>query len=289
MLSGIQELLSGLRHDRYSDVDVTMVKAFVDDSGSGGDSAWFVLAGYMASAADWDSFDAEWRAVLDDSPRIVYFKSSEAESLRPDGQWAGVTKEQRDAKIEAFVKVIQKRARHAFVARVKQKHYNRIIRANGIPEVWDDPYYFLFLYILSMGASAEKYFGSGEPLEFVFDSSERMEKPSRHLYGQYQKVAINGDKIVNVVYRDEKLFLPLQAADLLAWQVRRRLCVAEPMRRHLREAQKCLGVPPVLETIVAEHDLFDLLQKMKENERAYLKSAGLPPETNLWIKKKKKR
>ena len=41
----MQELVCGLRRDRYGEFHVTVLKAFIDDSGSGGDSPWFVLAG----------------------------------------------------------------------------------------------------------------------------------------------------------------------------------------------------------------------------------------------------
>ena len=61
-----------------------MLKAFIDDSGSGGDSEWYVLAGYLGTIQGWDSFDAQWMDILNRHPRIAYFKSSEAESLRSD-------------------------------------------------------------------------------------------------------------------------------------------------------------------------------------------------------------
>jgi hypothetical protein len=49
-----------------------------------------VLAGYVGTVDDWDepAFGKEWAHALSDVPRISYFKASEAESLRPDGQWA---------------------------------------------------------------------------------------------------------------------------------------------------------------------------------------------------------
>jgi hypothetical protein len=96
--SGIGKIVCGLRRDSYARFCVTVLKAFVDDSGSGGDSTWYVLAGYVGTVEGWDSFDDQWRSVLQQEPSINYFKASEAESLRPDGQWAGITKQQRDSK-----------------------------------------------------------------------------------------------------------------------------------------------------------------------------------------------
>ena len=46
-LSGIRRAMAGLRHDYFGKVYVSALKAFIDDSGSGGDSPWYVLAGYI--------------------------------------------------------------------------------------------------------------------------------------------------------------------------------------------------------------------------------------------------
>lgn len=59
-----------------------MAFAFVDDSGSGGDSPYYVLAGYSADEATWRAFWGDWQGVLDLSPKLDYFKMSEAESLK---------------------------------------------------------------------------------------------------------------------------------------------------------------------------------------------------------------
>jgi hypothetical protein len=88
-----------------------VLKAFIDDSGSGGDSTWYVLAcacrlSSLGTVEGWDSFDSQWTTVLHADPYIEYFKASEAESLRPDGQCAGVNKKQRNPKIDAFIEVI---------------------------------------------------------------------------------------------------------------------------------------------------------------------------------------
>ena len=88
VLSGKCPALAGLRHDYFAEVYVHALRAFIDDSGSWGDFPWFVLAGYVGTVEAWDAFDESWRkSLLDGPPKLEYFKSSEAESLREDGQW----------------------------------------------------------------------------------------------------------------------------------------------------------------------------------------------------------
>ena len=233
--ASVLNIIVGLSRRLYSKNDVIMLKAFIDDSGTGGDSEWVVLAGYIATVEDWLAFDDEWQEVLDQEPALKYFKSTEAESLK--GQFSGFSKDQRNERIDKFISVIQKRARQAIEVRVRLSYYNSIVRGN-LPKVLDDPYYFLFTGFIFAATGMERVFGEGQPVECVFDSSERFGKPSTEFFKsmrtQYGDVIANA----NVAYRDDKEFLPLQAADLLAWQVRRLFCSSEPRRPHLTGARK---------------------------------------------------
>jgi hypothetical protein len=56
-LSRIRLAMTGLRHDYFGRVYVHALRAFIDDSGSGGDSPWFVLAGYLGTVEAWEAFD----------------------------------------------------------------------------------------------------------------------------------------------------------------------------------------------------------------------------------------
>ncbi len=252
-----------------------MVKAFVDDSGSGGDSTWYVLAGYVGTVCDWIGFEPAWRVALENPPRIEYFKASEAESLKE--LFAGFTRDQANAKIDALIEVIARHAQRAIIVRTRQKDYNEIIKPK-IPEIWDDAYYFLFPSFISAVLTMEKYFGSGEPAEFVFDSSERLDKRATQQYSQLLDLPQYAGRMVNVWFRDEKDFLPLQAADLLAWQVRRAFCVTtEPRRAHYDGAKACPKEKPYSFTLTRE-SLQDALAAMDASARHEAARLGIPVE-----------
>jgi len=249
-----------------------MLRAFVDDSGSGGDSPWFVLAGYLGTVADWDAFDSEWQEVLCAEPRIEYFKMKQAERLRD--QFEGFTPEQRDAKINALIDVILKRARQAVYVRAKQKDYDEIVKTQ-VPEMWDNAYFFLFPAFVTCCTSLEKWFGNSEPIHFVFDSHERFENPSKQLYNQILGAPVLAGRIVNVDYEDDKQFLPLQAADLLAWQVRRAFSFPQEKRRaHYDRANSCAWPP--YSYILSRQDLQQGVDLMEQRARDYAQSLGVP-------------
>lgn len=282
-LSGIRRMMAGLRHDYFGRVNVHMLKAFVDDSGSGGDSPWFVLAGYIGTVEGWDRFDGEWQKVLDGPPCIEYFKASEAESLRPDGQWAGICKEQRNERIDELIRVIGRCSTRAFYVRTKTQDYNEVIKPY-IPPQWDNPYYFLFMGSIAAATSVEKHDGMGEPIEFVFDHGckKRIERPSLSLYGQVAHLPQFKGRVANIHYEDEKLFVPLQAADLLAWQIRRRFCEDREVPRP--QFESALNAPPDREfhhTITRE-GLERLGVVMDEDGKQQWELIGMPEELRPW-------
>jgi hypothetical protein len=128
-------LLWGESHYHSGRVYVHTLRAFIDDSGSGGDSPWFVLAGYVGTVEDWDAFNEQWRTVLDGPPKLEYFKASEAESLRPDGQWAGISKDQRNDRLDSLIRIVGKHALRALYVRLKQGDYDELIKPY-IPPEW---------------------------------------------------------------------------------------------------------------------------------------------------------
>jgi hypothetical protein len=214
-----------------------MLRAFIDDSGSGGDSPWYVLAGYTGTVEGWGSFDAGWCSVLRAPPQIEYFKSSEAERLHSRSQWAGISEEQRNLKIDALIEVIGRCSRRSICARIRQRDYDQLVKGN-IPPRWDSPYYFLLPAIVGAAINIERLDGGSEPVDFVFDSDQKHEKGSRQLLPALMPMRSYHGLLVNYTHRDEKDFLPLQAADLLAWQIRRFFSVTdEPRRKHFDSAR----------------------------------------------------
>ena len=279
-LSGIRRAFAGLRHDYFKEVPVAILKAFIDDSGSGGDSPWFVLGGYVGTAEAWDKFDHHWRAVLDGPPKLEYFKASQAESLRPDGQWAGISKNERNQRIDSLIKVIGNHALRSIYVRLKQQDYNEVIKPY-VPDAWDNAYYYLFIGSIAAFTSVEKHVGANQPIEFFFDRQNALEKPSNRLYSMVGN-QLFGNRVVDVHYEDEKLFLPLQAADLLAWQLRRRFSMTdEPKRPHFENALLCPPEKP-FEYLLTRKHLEEMGEFMDQNAKVQWALMGQQESQRPW-------
>jgi Protein of unknown function (DUF3800) len=254
------------------------LRAVIDDSGSGGDSPWFVLAGYLGTVEAWGAFGKPWRAVLDGPPKLEYFKHSEV--YGSDNQWAGMSTTERNERIDAFIRVIGKHALRSIYVRLKQQDYDEVIKPY-IPSKWQNAYYFLFIGFLSAATMTAKYLGDVEHVEFFFDSNREVEKPSRTLYGQAANLAQFRDRVKNIHYEDEKVFLPLQAADLLAWQIRRRFSVQEDPRPQFESAINCPPGRPYNHT-VTRAELEKLGRDMDDQAMMDWAIMGYPEHLRKW-------
>jgi hypothetical protein len=118
-----------------------MAWALADDSGSGGDSEYFVLAGYVERESVWTNFSSDWQEILDLEPGLQYFKMSEAESLK--GEFSGFTAEERDVRLGQFIDLILKHEPWEVSIAVSEKDYREVLYPVSLNS-HASPYYPLF-------------------------------------------------------------------------------------------------------------------------------------------------
>jgi hypothetical protein len=232
--------------------------AFVDDSGSGGDSPYYVLAGYSADKSTWESFWADWQGVLDLSPKLNYFKMSEAESLK--GQFLNFTRSDRDARLAKFIDVILNHDLFEASVAIKDVDYREVLYP-VLDRGHASPYYCAFIGMATALSGRYRHSGSDEIVHFIFDTQGAMEDKMLRLYDTFR-----GDfrhwKLGSVEYRSDKDVLPLQAADLIAWQTRRFLCSTEGTRDEIKRLH---SVRPPFRSILKRTDVKDAADAIREN------------------------
>jgi hypothetical protein len=234
--------------------------SFIDDSGSGGDAQYYVLAGYSATESTWRALWADWRATLDVSPKLEYFKMSEAESRK--GQFLGFSPEQRTQRINQFIDVILAHSLQEASVAIPEKSYREVLYPI-LHKYHANPYYIAFIAMVSAHAGINRHSGSREITDFIFDQQDGMQNKALRLY-HLTKLALPDRQLGRVGYRSDKDTLPLQAADLIAWQIRRFLCTSgEPRRDELRRLHS--GRVPPFRSILREKDLQKLVTAVQDN------------------------
>ena len=199
-----------------------------DESGSHGDGP-FVLSGYLGPDDVWTAFQDEWHAVLQNAPTINFFHMRECFKL--EGQFQGFTRYQADHKRDQLIDVLRPRLRNKelveFSAILEWDVYQRAVHG-PLKETYHNPYFFALHPIV---AEIAKYlwerpeWNSLGRVDFFFDDQAiRVERDTAFQFYNVKDTASEryAAHLGDVAFRNDELNYPLQAADLIAWQVHRR-------------------------------------------------------------------
>jgi hypothetical protein len=212
-----------------------MLQAALDDSGKDGLSTSFTLAGYFASPRELMDLADAWQTLLKKPPILEYVKGYEALGLH--GQFAGWTEPARDKRLLEFVDLIAKHSGRGIAFVVDNKPFALIKQLKD-----DDGNYFKdpnnFAYLMSLSTFLQFLPDFGETVaDIVFDYDVISR---RQATAAYKKIMDEWPEITNRLlckephWEDDKSFLPLQAADLLAYCVRAERDTGERQDKVLR-------------------------------------------------------
>ena len=198
------------------------LQAYVDESGDD-DSGIFVMGGCIATVQSWEEFSIEWERMLPDwgildRDNTYHFHFREMIYRKKEN-------------IGIFFDTLHKYSMGYMSAKINKKDLkNAIARisAPGLHIDWDysaNPHFLLFSFLMDTfhqyRPDMSDYFGD-EPIDFYFDNHinkkaiisswgdnlERRTEEMKKYYGATPR------------FEDDKIFLPLQGADLIAGIVR---------------------------------------------------------------------
>lgn len=189
------------------------LQAYIDDSRDAHGERVLVLAGYCACEETWSKFSSDWSEYLQ-LLGIKAFKMSDLSQSHDEMRWE---------LCGHLYRIIERHLCSAFAVAIEIAPLRRVVEELNMPVEYSNPYLLAFRALLEGVAKSQGQMGILEPIDFVFD--ERAEKA-----GVLSGFAILQDR-KDLEYahrfgapprfeRDDDL-APLQAADMLAWIVRR--------------------------------------------------------------------
>ncbi len=210
-----------------------MMKAFFDDSGSDDNSPFYVLSGYLSTVAKWEIFSSQWRAVLAAPPSINYFHMVDAEGLRQE--FKGWNREARDAKVTRLAKVIRSNVLYEISCMLPRALHDSIIRRSAPAKKFENPYFVCFMTLVSILSGFRDHIGTGSHrVDVVFDKQARIMGLVTGLHSEVRNLPRIGSSIGRIQFQDDRVALPLQAADFIAWGLRR-FCATREVNRGLEQ------------------------------------------------------
>lgn len=173
---------------------------------------------------------------------------------------------------------------------MRQSDYLTDIKGK-IPPYWDDPYFVLFnSLVVQLSILIPERFPAAGPIEIVFDNHEKFKTRGPKFYEGMRVIPTISKTIQpNVLYKNDEDFPGLQAADLLAWQIRRAFSVTTEARRgHYDAARAGQKGHPLFEFILTKEHVIQYIRVWDEHASQLAVDLGYPPETRPWKKGNRK-
>lgn len=225
------------------------LRFYIDDSGKN-DPPVFVLGGVAFDTERIATFEAEWLAELAAPPTIPLLKMKDANAGR--GAFKGVPRDERDAKLARLGDILRKHATATLAVIVRHDDYERIFA--GKMMAWmDRPYQMMFHLTIATAyklVTERRLVGTAE---FVFDRQLEHEAALRESYPALRRgmePALAAFLPENPRHADDQVEVALQAADMIAWHVRR------TWRDGADALARASGAGPSIAAIPGKHDLF---------------------------------
>lgn len=200
-----------------------MFKIYIDDSGKSDHSPVLVLAGYLSNNVRWNKLEIEWRAILADH-KMTTFHAAEA-WRRAYGSGLKVPLV-RDSAFVKLLNCITSHVDHAFAVSIPFEGHEHWFQAKQFPELPSLRIYNMAFYGLMTQIHQYLYKRHfDKPVELIFDE-QGGESAARVLSGmeEFRRLAATGFPGLNVStpsFRSDDDCSGLQAADMLAWLLRR--------------------------------------------------------------------
>jgi len=275
----LASLVAGYAPHRRARKPLAFLQAYIDDSACQTGKQRLFMGGFLNNTYGWSEFSRLWDRALSDYPEIKYLKMSEANALR--GQFLGWSPEQRDQKLLRLFQLIRDTHSLSFEFTVDTSDYLDMVTPYA-PHALGSPYYSTTFGIISSLVRYLESRGVEEKVDFIFDQQSNISSDIV-LFFDYmcRNISPNARKLISgtPIFRDEKEMLPIQAADVLVWHLRREHEIGD-VRQQLDFIIGC-------QIHLATHADEDSIRRMGQKMAVCIPEAAILNKKSKWQKMRK--
>lgn len=224
------------------------LQGYADDSGTSEgnrDGDILILAGYVAAAENWARLSEAWEAECRKSPATSDFKMAKA--MRPIGSEEGYewSDRQREERIAELVRIVNRWTELRVSCALMKSGYREFVQGKVAPGI-DSPYFLAFYTLMFAAADHMAKRGMEGAVDWVFEEQGKLGRRTSRYYDYIRENAgpVCGPRMgARPVFRHDSALIPLKAADMLAWSLRRYHAVEQPAGQN---------ASPALEQLLSE-------------------------------------
>jgi hypothetical protein len=198
-----------------------MLMACFDDSGSHDQSDVIVFGGLIGNDAIWTRFETEWKAKLavplPGKPRLQRFHM--AKCMAQEGEFSEYSEAEADAATHDFRQIIIASGAWGYAVGVSRRDWRQLIVPPASLIFGDDEAYCFRDCVAKMLLFVDSFSPNDRELSLVFDNRPHRTPLNERIYRQYQALPQpHNARLLGVSFLDSVNFIPLQAADMFAWE-----------------------------------------------------------------------
>lgn len=204
-----------------------MLLGYVDDSGNLGNGPVCVLSGWVSDARRWMLFSDAWADHLK-RHGVAYVHMTETRSHNRAGQFQHWKHDDIETFLDGCACIINQHVMFGVAAILHCDAWRRLsVQAAGQNlEQWQDHYKFMYASVLQTVLIFKHRQGLSGDVSVVFDHQNKKAHRMTQHYRDVRTAAPRHLKVTGIptdppAFADDKTVVPLQAADLGAWHVRR--------------------------------------------------------------------
>lgn len=198
-------------------------EVYFDDSGTDNGTPVAVAACYVAKQNQWDEFVRNWNDVSTEEEfemfHMAEFVAKPEMGHEPFCHWDNTKKSRVYAKLAS---IINTRVQKGFAIAILKKPFDEFV-FDEFKQYAENHYVWAAKSVMGFLDTWRQRYSISEPMQYVFESGslgqhqlERVWSDCLKHPGSMAKYGIVQD---GVHFQSKKLFKPLQAADILAWQM----------------------------------------------------------------------
>lgn len=175
-----------------------------------------VVGCFLNSAENWTAFHSDWKALLQ-AYCVPYLHMKEyAHSVGPFAKWKG-NKSLRDKFMGRALDIIEKHGCISFGVLVQSEDFNRAAQKTRFDNLVGNAYLFAARTCLTKINYWCKFHNFHQPVEYIFESGDEKQN--------WLRAIMKDDGLPEPIFRGkietdpQRSILPLQAADLLAYEL----------------------------------------------------------------------
>jgi hypothetical protein len=205
---------------------VSDLEVYFDDSGTDANTPVAVAACYIASKEQWNDFARNWDEVAKaegfEAFHMSEFVAKKEAGRKPFCDWDN---RKKGSVYDKLASIINTRIRRGFAVAVPKAQFDRYVFQEFKDGYAADHYTFAIRTILSSISDWRQQYEIRGPMQYVFDRGSLNEKRIEQIWKEDSR---NSAALVErrfgmvpegIMFQDDAFFKPLQAADILGWQV----------------------------------------------------------------------